>query len=189
MAYRRGRAGIDVAALLPDPAEARVKLEQQGIRFPQPGPHGPGELWRWYRAVGRRARASFLMGLGLRGQPADYPFVSGYSDFLVIPAAAMEDFVRIAGTLAALNIFAEIAVPTALALACDSVRTELTLNTHFTGQGEPVTGASGLRGVEIWDRASMDRLGPWIDGTLPEMQASFPPDWLYLHPVKLSRFA
>lgn len=189
LAYRRGRASIDVAALLPDPRAARAKLEAMGIRFPQPGPGGPLALWRWYQAVGRRARASFLMGLAMRGQPSDYPFVSGYSDFLVIPAAAMEEFVRIAGTLAALNIFAEIAVPTALALACASIRTELPLNTHFASHPEATGGAGALRGVEVWDRAGMDRLGSWIDGALPDMLDAFPPNWLYLHPVKLSRFA
>ena len=188
MAFRRGKAGLDVAALLPNPAEAKAKLEAMGIRFPDPGPGGMVQAWRWYQAVGKRARASFLMGLGMRGQPSDYPFVSGDSDFLVIPAGAMQDFVRYAGALAALNIFAEIAVPTALALACQSVRTELALNSHFAA-ASPAHSSSGLRGVEIWDRLDMERYGALFDGTLPEVLDRFPADWLYVHPVKLSRYA
>lgn len=190
IAFRRNRKALDLGELLPSAGEAQQKFESMGIRFPSPGPHGLGEIWSGYRAAGRRSRASFLRALSLRGRRSDYPFVSGYSDFLVIPAGAIEDFVRFAGTFAALNIFAEIAVPTALALACRSVRTELPLNTHFVGPiDERATPSPKLRGIELWNEQDTMQYAEMLGGTLDHLTDRFPPDWLYVHPVKLSRYA
>ena len=63
------------------------------------------------------------------GPPSDivvpYPIATGgpNTDFYVVPAACLDDYVHIAGVLAAAGLFVEMAGPTALMLSCERVRT------------------------------------------------------------------
>lgn len=93
-----------------------------------------------------------------------YPFViSGPSgDFYVVPKTAMPSFIHISGVLAAAGMFVEVAAPTALALACERVR---------TAAGAPVRFE--------W---SMSWLTP--EAVLADMRAD--PALVSAHPVKLS---
>jgi hypothetical protein len=100
-----------------------------------------------------------------------YPLVWGYSDFCVVPAEAVERFARWCGVFAAMGLFVEVAMPTALAMACEEVRTE-----------QP----GGLEGVELWTAEEQERLLTDHDRSLRQLSERFPAHWLYVHPVKLS---
>ena len=186
--FRRYGKAVDLATLLPPAEEARAKFARFGIPMAKkPGSGSTGTLRRHLHHP-RQSVWAWLEGLTMRGQPADYPLLSGYSDFIVIPAESMERFAHYCGVFAALDIFAEVAVPTALALACDRVRTELPVGQHFQGHGSSQKPTSGLKGVELWTQEDLAGADALLSLPLPELLAEFPPDWLYCHPVKLSHY-
>lgn len=186
--FRRYRKAVDLAGLLPTAEQARAKLAALGVHLPdRPGSGRGGALLR-HLSHPRQSVWAWLEGLTMRGQPADYPLLSGYSDFIVVPAEAMERFAQYCGVFAALDIFAEVAVPTALALACRSVRTELPLGSHFHSHGSSQMPSSGLKGIELWTEGDLAGADALLSLPLDQLLAAFPPDWLYCHPVKLSRY-
>ena len=138
-------ARVDYSKELPATEEASAKFKDMGLLFSKPYPRGRHDL-RWLRPPNwnfnpRRIRDNVkhirpwletLSGvLSSMGKPSPYPLLAGYSDFFVVPAECMDAFAHFCGVFGAINMFAEVAVPTALALACPSVQTELVLNDHF----------------------------------------------------------
>lgn len=105
----------------------------------------------------------------LRRRELPLPLVSGYSDFVVVPAAAIAEFARLCGVFGAMNLFVEVAIPTALALACERIRTEAD---------------TGLPGLELWTKADVEAL----EARCERQVSRLPPEYLYTHPVKLSRW-
>jgi hypothetical protein len=105
--------------------------------------------------------------------PLEYPLLMTYSDFLVFPAVAMDDFLHYCGVFAAMGTFVETAIPTALAIACERVRVES--DTPYHG-GEYWTPEEG--------RAIEERYGR----DLGRLLEKFPPDLIHLHPIKLTRW-
>ena len=186
--FRRYGKAIDLAELLPPAGAVRDKWAGWGLDLPaRPGRGRRGALGR-HLSHPRQSVWAWLEGLTLRGASADFPLLSGYADFVVVPAAAMEQFALYCGVFAALDIFAEVAVPTALALACDRVRTELPLGRHFHDSDARPAAPNGLKGMELWTARDHARLAWLLDRDLDGLLRDFPEDWLYLHPVKLSRF-
>ena len=190
--FRRYGKAVDLAGLLPPAEEARAKVAALGLYLPDRPGSGRAGAVRRHLSHPRQSVWAWLEGLTMRGQPADYPLLSGYSDLVVVPAEAMERFAQYCGMFAALDIFAEIAVPTALALACEGVRTELPLGRHFHDvrhdHGSSQKGAGGLKGVELWTREDLAEADALLSLPLDDLLDAFPPDWLYCHPVKLSRY-
>jgi hypothetical protein len=117
-----------------------------------------------------------------------YPLLFGYSDFFVVPARGFEDFAHYCGVFGALNLFAEVAIPTALALACPIVRTEYLPGEVFAGCKAPeVNPERQWRGKEWWGseiREFEDRYGLSLQRLVDE----FPEHCIYVHPVKLSKW-
>jgi len=102
-----------------------------------------------------------------------YPLLMTYSDFLIVPAVAMDDFLHYCGVFAALRTFVETAIPTSLAMACDRVRVEA--DTPYRG-GEYWTPEEGKA---IEQRYGLD---------LKQLLDNFPPELIHLHPIKLTRW-
>jgi hypothetical protein len=102
-----------------------------------------------------------------------YPLLWGYSDFCVVPASALDRFAHFCGVFAAMGLFVEVAMPTALALACEEIRTEEDVD---------------VRGVELWTPEEQAQLREQHHGNLQSLSDGFPSNWLYVHPVKLSRW-
>jgi hypothetical protein len=73
----------------------------------------------------RQVAEALFRGAPPRGLEIPYPIAcSGPSaDFYIVPHAGFRRFVHVVATLAAAGLFVEMAVPTALYLACDTVRT------------------------------------------------------------------
>lgn len=188
MSLRKFGRGFDYKAELPPAAEARARFEALGVEFPRPLPRSAKDVIYNFVKLPRKAPWAFAMGLGTFGARAEYPLLAGYADLVVVPACAIERFVHYCGVFAAMNLFAEVAVPTALALACDRVVTELPINAHF--YNEPRRNPElALRGVEFWDPAEAEGFAARMGSDLARLRAEFPRDWLYAHPVKLSRWA
>lgn len=102
-----------------------------------------------------------------------YPLFMGYSDMFVVPAVAFPEFARICGVLAAMGVWVEVAIPTALTLVCPEVVTEQ---------------ETAWRGLELWGPESVSAFETRHHRRLDELMDSFEDRRLYVHPVKLSRW-
>lgn len=182
-------SGFDHFAELPSRAEAEERFARIGI------PNEPSRHTSMYEIglnLHRYNRyhpiSTALAFSRWRNRPSSYPLLYGYSDFIVVPAYAMERFGHYCGVLAAMNVFAEVAVPTALALACDEVVTELALGEDFEHHTDatPRNPAVGLRGMELWGLPAIQAFNGPLEGSMAKLIADFPSECLYVHPVKLS---
>jgi len=173
-------SGFDYVEELPSANEALKRFEAMGIPMAFPGP----PRWREVRLKPHRVGAwNYLRWIGRR---TSYPLLYGYSDFIIVPAHAMPSFIRSCGVFAALNIFAEVAVPTSLALSVDKIQSEMEFGEHFEPPAKRRQAA--LEGLELWGTEQIDAFVKKADGSLAKLLSEFPDDRLYVHPVKLSQF-
>jgi hypothetical protein len=119
-----------------------------------------------------RSAVKLLLSKAYLYKKLPYPLAMAYSDFLVVPASAAKVFSHYCGVFAAMNVFVEIAIPTALALACQHIVFEKETRYH---------------GVEYWDATELERFLESGHHELSALEAKMGSDWLYVHPVKLSR--
>lgn len=165
---------VNAVPELPSREEAFARLAAHGARVTSFGLKnirlGQGSaLWK-----ARSLLAATLLLFGSKGvREVVYPMVMSYSDFFVVPAADMPEFSHLCAVFAAMGIFVECALPTALALASKSVRLERELD---------------LRGKEMFHLDELAAFEQRYDRYLPALLADFPKDTLYLHPIKLSRW-
>ncbi len=192
-------AKFDYTKELPTIEEATRKIKEIGITFTKPFPQWRRDRkWLKLPFPHRKLRelhwnfkffVPYLASVGgyLRsiGKPSVYPLLAGYSDFLVVPAKSIDLFAHYSGVFAAMNMFAEVAVPTALALSCSSVETELVIGDHFADPGARRTSISPLHGVELWE-GEIQTFCKAHDFSWSRLLEEYPEDVLYYHPVKLS---
>lgn len=177
---------FDFESELPDAVAAEKKIRSLGLSLERPWPRTRQDL-RWMLVTFPFVMSSlWLPNLLSIGVASKYPLVSGYSDFVIVPCDAVEKFAHYCGVFAAMDIFAEIAVPTALALACKDIRTELPLGAHF--MDNPRTNQERRwKGIELWvkeiEQFAVSRGYNWA-----ELIGEFPEDALYVHPIKLSQW-
>ncbi|MBR5894129.1 MAG: hypothetical protein IKZ13_01135 [Akkermansia sp.] len=119
----------------------------------------------------------------LRPVKMPYPYVFGYSDIVLIPRERMVDWCRYLEVFATWNMFVEMAIPTAMLLLPNA---ELC----FAKQSSYKTG-------NVWypqDPAHFSRISSLIDNLIGKCESpgdlldNYPAEYLYLHPVKLSKF-
>ena len=103
----------------------------------------------------------------------NYPLVEGYSDLIVVPQGHLELFCHYCGIFAAMNLWVDAAIATALILSGSEIRTEKDSN---------------YSGTEYWNGEEIiNRLKP-IDNKLDKIGEIFEKDELYIHPIKLSSY-
>lgn len=140
----RMKREVAYEAELPPPEVAARRFDHHGIAVADV----PWRSLRGYtgscRYDGGLRSSIFLLNHKIR-KPALYPLAFGYSDFVVVPQKAMSEFCRLCGVFAAINLFVEVAIPTALLLACGRVVVEKDL-------------APTWQGVELWDEAEVEAL-------------------------------
>ena len=101
-----------------------------------------------------------------------YPLIGSYSDILVVSGPHMKQFARYCGIFAASDLFVEIAIPTALVLTTHHIKQERDL---------------ALQGMALWTPDELKILEPY-GNDLQNLLTNFPKNFLYLHPVKLSKW-
>jgi hypothetical protein len=102
-----------------------------------------------------------------------YPLVEGYSDFVIIPRSHIELFCHYCGIFAAMNLWVDAAVATALLLSGSAIKTETD---------------SKYSGKEYWNNDELiKRLSP-TNKKLNEIDGLFKENELYIHPIKLSSY-
>jgi hypothetical protein len=120
------------------------------------------------------AAITYMVNLGIKKFNLPYPLVMGYSDFFVLPKVSLDNFVHLCGVFAAMDLFVEVAIPTALLLSLESI----TFESNTTWKGTEIWG--GLENVV--------KIGEKHQFNLDKLLESFGPSQLYIHPVKLSKW-
>ncbi len=166
--------GVNYDSELPPAEEAWRRATDHGYRHRSFG-------WRNVRGFDGRvhpldiglliALANLLRARGRR--ELSYPLFMSYSDMFVVPAAVFGEFAHICGVLAAMGVWVEVAIPTALVLVCPEIVTER---------------ETQWRGLELWDAESVDAFETRHRRRVEDLMASFEDHRLYVHPVKLSRW-
>ena len=187
--FRRTELYFDYKKELPSPAEAQSRFESLGLQFPRPVPRSLAE-WKFVLRdmPGLLPKTDWGTLYTQHGKAAPYPLLCGYSDFFIVPGSVMERFLHYCGVFAALNIFAEAAIPTALTLAADKVVTELEIG-EFFGDSTALRHANAkLHGIEFWKPGEAEAFAADFGNEMSRLKVEFPPEALYVHPVKLSRW-
>lgn len=129
--------------------------------------------------IGTRIRYPFKNKYSL-----PYPMVGSYSDIALIAADDIKKFCHYCGVFGATYLFAEVAVPTALALAANKK--------IITEKVSRRKGRSFWHGPNVWCDYKTEGYD-WTDidkkfKNLDDMFNQFPDEWIYIHPVKLSKW-
>lgn len=187
VAFRHQGRSLDYLKELPSPALALGKFRELGIATDLPRIKSIDELrYALFTLPGLIGLHNAFWIAYMHRRPSGYPFLAGYSDFVVVPRSALLEFGKYCGVFAALNAFAEIAVPTALALSTNRIRTELPINSHFMDLPARARGLTEMQGCEFWDRRALDAFMAGFNGDVLSLLDAFPSELLYVHPVKLS---
>lgn len=106
-----------------------------------------------------------------------YPLVAGYSDIIIIHKDSIKEFCRLSGVFAAMNLFVEIAIPTAMMLSCDNISMAKDLSLKAEPMWEPKRYMQIVNDLEVRCNKELDNIIHF-----------FPQDYLYIHPIKMSRW-
>lgn len=173
--------GIEVEKFIPSYEEAVKRLEKHGLHFT---PDIPMQMF--YRkplfvnpfknkpSFNAHNAKLYVQSLTKRTSERKlaYPMVGSYSDCIIIPKDYVEAAIRYCAIFAALHLFVEVALPTALALSLPNITQEKDLV---------------LKGATYWHK-EIEVLEKAYNNSLDNLLNSFPKDALYIHPIKLSKW-
>jgi hypothetical protein len=134
-----------------------------------------------------RARAwHYRNALRYRLQPrtASYPVVFGYSDIFSLPKVKLDEFCDMIEIFASIQMFVELAIPTTLALHDWNIVHENDLDLKSLNVWFPQDPKLFSSKSTIISKLEMDT-GLKLDN----ISRDFPEDYLYMHPVKLSKWS
>lgn len=160
--------------LLPSPEDAARLMERHGLPWrPLNGQSLAGYFKTTRRCCADAFAESILREIETAGQWYPYPFAWTYADFAIVPAKYFKTFCYYCGVFAAMEVFVEIALPTALLFSCPKIVTETTR----------------WKGTEIWEAQELAKLREQHHNEIGRLMAGFGPNQLYIHPIKLSQWA
>lgn len=179
--YDPKKNGIESAKELPDYKEALALLERHGITVAPlnyadvfGGPKKPDSL----KMVGKNI--SYLWGHELMRKKyhLKYPLAGSYSDIVIVSNECIKKFIHYCGVFAAMELFVELAIPTALLFATENVVTEPIIN---------------KKGLVFWPYSKKrkqlyEEEMQKYDYKIENLLTMFPKDKLYIHPIKLSKW-
>jgi hypothetical protein len=174
--YNPYQIGIEISKEIPSAKEAEEKLLKFKIR------NGSYTFKQTYFYNGYKNIRNIINQivtylynrkiLGSNLKATRYPYAVAYSDIFVVTAKSIKKFSHYCGAFAASNLFVELAVPTALVLAGEQVRTENEIS---------------MQGRALWTKEDFAILDKY-DFHLNHLINDFPANYLYLHPIKLSKW-
>jgi len=179
--FRTDKKGTEVRKELPDPEEAEQRYVNNGAinrPFHQEKPLKWKNLydevhWNLFR---KQTRTRFFQWLPdaihKKRYFLNYPLVGSYSDISIISAQNIRQFCHYCGVFATLELFAEAAIPSALALSANKIVTEKYLS---------------FKGMPLWTDEDLEFLSPYKKD-LGLLMKNYPKDVIYIHPVKLSQW-
>jgi len=164
---------IPYKSLLPSRNELLKIYESHGIKYRNLGFHNFKGV-KEKKISTNRIKSGVSYFLRNRNKRfINYPLVEGYSDIIVVPQGHLELFCHYCGIFAAMNLWVDAAVATALILSGSKIKTEKETN---------------YSGTEYWHGEEIiDRLKP-SKNKLDKIGEIFNKDELYIHPIKLSSY-
>ena len=111
--------------------------------------------------------------------------IGGYSDIFLISSDTIKEFCHYCGVFAVTKLFVEIALPTALVLSAKELITEKDID--LAGKAFWPDGWVRLGGNFERANNDFDELDKFNDN-LKDLLNDFPENYLYIHPVKLSKW-
>lgn len=158
---------------VPTPEEALARMTHHGVKFEDltwrnlRGDHGWGRYEGWRGALKLMARNKGRIKL-------PYPMVWTYADLVIVPRESIRRFCHLCGVFAAMRLWVEVAIPTALALSCDRI-TQMLLTGH--------------KGLQMWSPAEVEELERKADRQVSRAFEVAGNQYLYIHPIKLSKWS
>ncbi len=181
--FRTTQEGIEAEKQLPEYEEALAILKKHGYEFTPDmsirmffynnlfkSPWGREErIKKWYYLKLFLKKIPQIIKL----KKIRYPLIGSYSDCIVIPHNYVDPMIHYCGVFSALNLFVEIALPTALAFATPKIVTELEL---------------AYKGETYWLDSGSEKCKAKYHKSLKYLETNFPENTLYIHPVKVSQW-
>ena len=163
--YKTSQPGVEIQKILPSKEEALERFSFYNL------PTGRIPLRRvltkdrdlLYNRVIKQLPFSLTL---------DYPLVTAYSDIFLITGGNMQRFFQILGAFAATRLFVELAIPTALVLTVDNLKTDKDVK---------------LKKGDVWFW-KINLFGQQYEFNLSSLIEHFPSDKFYVHPVKMSKW-
>ena len=100
-----------------------------------------------------------------------YPIFCGYSDIVIIPGSKMKQIGHMLGVFAALGLFVEMAIPTAICLMCEDIVQQNDLQ---------------KKALVLWSNEERINIENKYKKQFTVLMQEWDKDCLYIHPVKLS---
>ncbi|MDR0560033.1 MAG: hypothetical protein LBG92_07660 [Prevotellaceae bacterium] len=169
--FKLYKSGVETKAIFPSKEEALERFAKHGINVQI-------TLWEQlcsilYSISIARPRTTIRSIFAMfKRNKVNYPLVWAFSDVLLIPDSVMSAFCNYCGAFAALDLFVEIAIPTALILSANKIVTDRT---------------SGLSSIAN-EYKIIDNIEKLYNFDLNKLIENFPDNQLYIHPVKLSKW-
>ena len=164
---------IPYESLLPSRNELLKIYESHGIKYRNLGFHNFKGV-KEKKISTNRIKSGVSYFLRNRNKRfINYPLVEGYSDLIVIPQNYLESFCHYCGIFAAMNLWVDAAVATALLLSGSKIKTEKDSN---------------YSGTEYWKSNAVGERLKQTNNELNRISGIFKGDELYIHPIKLSSF-
>lgn len=174
LAWTAGKWYVDFRKELPDKAQAHELLRAHGAEVnPITWRNLKNRGGRYFYGYKRLLRAFDFMLRRYKDRSLAYPLAMSYADFIIVPSESYAKFCHFCGVLAAMNLFVEVAVPTAMALSCEHIVVEKD---------------TAWRGCETWNADHLNHLPENERANFKHVLDSFEDHQLYLHPVKLSQW-
>ena len=187
--YRKKQKYIEAAHELPDEKEAMDKMRLQNLKIrPLTRKELFGECTFKFDSLANKSRLLIRLGSLLkhpfkRTYELSYPCVGSYSDIALVSSTAIQAFTHYCGVFGATCLFAEVAIPTALVLANNhKIKTEK--ETTRKGRSYWVS-----EEAVFWESEESDvKLLEERYKNLNDLFTHFPDNYLYIHPIKLSKW-
>jgi len=176
--YKPYKEGVEIADEIPSYNEAIEKLKYFGLSVK---PLKFAQIYQKPRLFFQKKDAKYelrklikwLMSFPNHNRlNLKYPLIRSYSDIFLISKDNIRDFCHYCGAFAASRLFVEFAIPTAIVLTAKKITTEKNLSLE------------GKILLTDLDYEVLDK----FDKNLDKLMAEFPGEWLYVHPIKLSRW-
>jgi hypothetical protein len=174
--------GIEVAKFMPTYEEAVERLAKHGLKFTPDissqffiKPMVKVPLNKADYEYRKRAAWHLIKNQRLlfSKRKLSYPIIGGYADICIVPAVRVDDFIFYCGVFAALNLFAEIGLPTAFAFAVDKATSEKEIGNH---------------GLTFWNPTTVGAFQEKYQCKLNTLYKEWPSNTMYVHPIKFSRW-
>jgi hypothetical protein len=172
-------SGVEASNMLPSYENTLNKFSKFGLTIK---PLSFSQIWKptdtWFQFFCSRKFlkrfGTFCMYLihGKKNYTLSYPIVGSYSDIFIISANSIKEFCHYCGIFATTKLFVEVALPTSVVLSSEEIITEKDLN---------------FKGKALWTTEDYKELEKF-ENSLTKLMDNFPPNYIYLHPIKLSQW-